>query len=294
MKKESVCKLLAASIFAFTASVSWAAPDVTVEFTWDTDPYSFGFVHGDYWPHENHEAYTSAHNNKYKMWSVGGVTDPLVSESFVTGNANEVRWGYGGQKNKAIDYTRRTGSDDYRTSGLVINGSSITFWNNFLDEDFYVPAFVTLDLSFTFTVEGTTVYDSITMYLDRENVKAKKNDAEDVDHGGSFLVFDSNLTFAHEINGVAYEFTFADLLITDYLGNDITAASLSNDCGYSLSSCYVVGGKIAHSGKNTMYTISFGNVVTTAVPEPETYAMLLSGLGIVGVMVRRRRNTTRK
>jgi hypothetical protein len=28
----------------------------------------------------------------------------------------------------------------------------------------------------------------------------------------------------------------------------------------------------------------------TAVPEPETYAMMLAGLGIIGSMVRRRRN----
>ncbi|MDR2208600.1 MAG: PEP-CTERM sorting domain-containing protein [Azoarcus sp.] len=32
-----------------------------------------------------------------------------------------------------------------------------------------------------------------------------------------------------------------------------------------------------------------GNVTITAVPEPETYAMLLAGLGIVGAMARKRR-----
>jgi len=30
-------------------------------------------------------------------------------------------------------------------------------------------------------------------------------------------------------------------------------------------------------------------VLTAPVPEPETYAMLLAGLGLVGAMVRRRR-----
>lgn len=32
-----------------------------------------------------------------------------------------------------------------------------------------------------------------------------------------------------------------------------------------------------------------GRYLVTAVPEPETYAMLLAGLGIVGIMARRRR-----
>jgi hypothetical protein len=31
------------------------------------------------------------------------------------------------------------------------------------------------------------------------------------------------------------------------------------------------------------------SVTTAAVPEPETYAMMLAGLGIVGLMARRRR-----
>jgi hypothetical protein len=32
-----------------------------------------------------------------------------------------------------------------------------------------------------------------------------------------------------------------------------------------------------------------GSYEVTAVPEPETYAMLLAGLGLVGAMARRRR-----
>ena len=33
-----------------------------------------------------------------------------------------------------------------------------------------------------------------------------------------------------------------------------------------------------------------GNIVATPVPEPETYAMLLAGLGVVALLVRRRRD----
>jgi hypothetical protein len=42
-------------------------------------------------------------------------------------------------------------------------------------------------------------------------------------------------------------------------------------------------------GRSNSYGGSLDNVAVTAVPEPETYAMLLAGLGLMGVMVRRRK-----
>ena len=47
----------------------------------------------------------------------------------------------------------------------------------------------------------------------------------------------------------------------------------------------------------TMDTQSFGatgaiGVVTTPVPEPETYALFLAGIGAIGFMAKRRRKTT--
>ena len=41
------------------------------------------------------------------------------------------------------------------------------------------------------------------------------------------------------------------------------------------------------AGKQTLYS---GNMSVTAVPEPETYAMMLAGLGALGFLARRRRN----
>ncbi|WP_332852472.1 choice-of-anchor C family PEP-CTERM protein [Duganella sp. S19_KUP01_CR8] len=46
----------------------------------------------------------------------------------------------------------------------------------------------------------------------------------------------------------------------------------------------------AGSPANTYYGAALDNIsVTAAVPEPETYAMLLAGLGLVGAIARRRR-----
>ena len=48
--------------------------------------------------------------------------------------------------------------------------------------------------------------------------------------------------------------------------------------------------KFIATGTSDSYGSSLDNVsLTTAVPEPETYAMLLAGLGLVGVVARRRK-----
>lgn len=43
-------------------------------------------------------------------------------------------------------------------------------------------------------------------------------------------------------------------------------------------------------GQNVSVMLVRTTAITTAVPEPETYAMLLTGLGIIGFMTRRRKN----
>lgn len=44
-----------------------------------------------------------------------------------------------------------------------------------------------------------------------------------------------------------------------------------------------------HHGRHWDLTNTPGVTLTAAVPEPETYAMLLAGFGLIGTMVRRRR-----
>jgi hypothetical protein len=48
--------------------------------------------------------------------------------------------------------------------------------------------------------------------------------------------------------------------------------------------------KFVATGISDSYGGSLDNVVLTAVPEPETYAMLLAGLGLVGFTIRRTKN----
>ena len=44
--------------------------------------------------------------------------------------------------------------------------------------------------------------------------------------------------------------------------------------------------------QDSAYGIALDNISVTAVPEPETYAMLLAGLGLIGAVARRRRQAT--
>jgi hypothetical protein len=71
-----------------------------------------------------------------------------------------------------------------------------------------------------------------------------------------------------------------NLLAPQYVANQLTNTAFSPDGGYSYSYRNISG-----TGVNS--NLSFG-VQVAAVPEPETYAMLLVGLGLMGFWARRK------
>lgn len=58
---------------------------------------------------------------------------------------------------------------------------------------------------------------------------------------------------------------------------------------YGLEGCCDGGQQVQYAVNGGAFQSFSANTLTTAVPEPETYAMLLGGLGIVGAIARRRR-----
>jgi hypothetical protein len=94
---------------------------------------------------------------------------------------------------------------------------------------------------------------------------------------------------------------------TDGLGGISASAGFANGTGlagtYSQLAGSLVNGALLDGGVHSLvansnngvagqyyFQVRNGLVVTTPVPEPETYAMLLAGLGLVGVVGRRRRS----
>jgi len=76
-----------------------------------------------------------------------------------------------------------------------------------------------------------------------------------------------------------------------YLGNTLKSTSTGLNYSFSnlLSGTYTLkaSGTVANGGFNLLIT----NYTVTPVPEPETYAMLLAGLGVMGAIARRRSKT---
>jgi len=75
---------------------------------------------------------------------------------------------------------------------------------------------------------------------------------------------------------VAQEYFFSG-----FLGIDTFTIAIGND--------YVPNAALAPRGLGQHWTI--GSVTVSAVPEPETYAMMLAGLAMIGAVARRRRKT---
>jgi hypothetical protein len=75
------------------------------------------------------------------------------------------------------------------------------------------------------------------------------------------------------------KFTVNNANVADFL-------ILSTGAG-TLGPAYFAADVLVTSGDNKGATGAIG--VTTAVPEPETYALLLAGLGMMGFMAKRRR-----
>jgi len=89
-------------------------------------------------------------------------------------------------------------------------------------------------------------------------------------------------------------FGFGDLgSITASLNNNPFTASADEPGVFTLAPVYLGPGPLTLtiSGVVSSGGGSYGgNINVLAVPEPETYAMMLGGLGLLGVMARRRKN----
>jgi len=100
-------------------------------------------------------------------------------------------------------------------------------------------------------------------------------------------------------SGAAADATGSDVLATFYLGG-ATGRKFQDQSNSYGDFTYDLGGLLATGGNYTLRFATASNVGSmvmgvdnvslqvTAVPEPESYAMLLAGLGVIGAVARRR------
>ncbi|MDN5751822.1 MAG: FxDxF family PEP-CTERM protein [Nitrosospira sp.] len=102
------------------------------------------------------------------------------------------------------------------------------------------------------------------------------------DNGGSFNSMLTSLSLVSNADGILFN---SDDTVLATVANTANDASFSLAYGESLQGpAYLSVAGIANGDLGGLYN----GAIAAAVPEPETYAMLLAGLGLMGAVVRRR------
>jgi hypothetical protein len=94
---------------------------------------------------------------------------------------------------------------------------------------------------------------------------------------------DNYNTLTVDTNLGSYNFQSSNLLGLVYNGDQ----SFASYVGFTADAGEFINSLSFHSTSNAFEVANFS--VTAPVPEPETYALMLAGLGVVGFMARRRR-----
>lgn len=171
--------------------------------------------------------------------------------------------------------------------------------------------------SFEATVQGAnswSTYNSLPGWTGLPTVELRNNVAGAAYEGKNFVELDSNRN-----SGIAQTIFAKGLVELSFFYSARTGtAAGSNDIGVSFGESFqsvVLDGVAGTSagndwkkftrvidlgnsgnavlafyalGKSDSYGGSLDNITVTAVPEPETYALLLAGLGLMGMVARRR------
>jgi hypothetical protein len=104
--------------------------------------------------------------------------------------------------------------------------------------------------------------------------------------GSSSSYIISTVNSASNPNGMAWYDGWGD-----HAGHEYAADYKLDLSGLGYNGCSVAGIPCTHSAYSAYITDGFsGTNYVYAVPEPETYALMLAGLGLMGVIARRRKS----
>ena len=282
MKKGTIHKLLAASVLACAASGSQAA----VAGSWD-------FVLDMQWN-------TNAGATKFDTGIPG--TTPGVGRTSVS--ATEISWGANGGSyfNSNSDHARSglvitrphaTGSITTSVAGgpvSVVDANMFSHYNSAISGTFQTLTSATLDLSVQLIIPGTSnIAVNITKSFDVHFYETPNTGAQCAwglcDNDIFAVVSGMDLTSAFTYAGQQYTLNYFETSGQIKALSSLTCQTMGFSAGY----CY---GFTTPESMQTDVMFNF-SITTTAVPEPEAYAMLLAGLGMIGIVARRRRNVIR-
>jgi hypothetical protein len=214
-------------------------------------------------------------------------------------SSSTISWGYGPGMDGSVDRygdpaklrssiviapTNVYSSLPLSSDGKVVSANAFTHYNNAIDGSFSTLNNVKMAMEITlvstdggFSRTWTQVFD--VYFKETPNLTGKP----DVDGDIFAITWDGEYSENFTYDG--YDYTFNYFEETESLKSDPRSQALCNEVGKNCA------GFVTSEGKKTTVDFAF-NITGTAtpVPEPETYAMLLAGLGIVGAVARRRRN----
>jgi hypothetical protein len=275
MRKKDVRKLVAASVLACTASVSQAAMI-------------------EYWTYTVDMAWTDAVFSASTSPNFDNISTPIMLSWGYKGGVDGVVFG----ENSALYNRSSLKITEPQGTGWVASNSGVRqvnmfqHTNNPILSSYGALTEATLSVSVNLSAYGSTVpLESLTknfkvFFYETPNIGGTCSWGNCDDDLFAFVLMPQIYdVFVHD----GYEYTF------NYFQTSGPNAIKQFDAGVCgeisggalTTSCY--GFQTPESAQTT---IQFGFSIS-AIPEPETYAMLLAGLGMVGVMARRRRNAIR-
>lgn len=189
-------------------------------------------------------------------WFSNGVTTSAIG---LTGAAYARNDGYQYSQGSFLNEAGQVAGYSYRYNGSTNKGQSAWFYDDDLNQTF--------DLTFSLSSDGSA--NSSVNYLGNDGLVI-----------GSFVKY-SGATY---LGNRAFAWTAQDGMVE--LGS-LVDGGLSTDWSY-LASAYRANGAGKIVGTGVLAQGGQGVFLLTPVPEPESYAMLLAGLGLISLVARRR------
>ncbi|MCL2161477.1 MAG: THxN family PEP-CTERM protein [Betaproteobacteria bacterium] len=274
-------KLVVASVLACAASASQAAVV-------------------DVWSYEIDMAWVLTGSDKpvfapsTHLWSETKATSTLLSWGSKYG-VDDYKLGTGANSSYArssLYITNPQGAGSIFTDSSVSMVNMFRHTNNAINASFADLLQATMNVSVALSANGSTVQtfnDNFKIYFYETPNEGKSG--SQCSWGGNcdddlfaFVVL-PEIYKEFTYDGMTYQFNYFQTSGPDAIQQFDAATCNDISRGILTTTCYGF-----RTSEYDQTTLKFGFSIS-AVPEPETYAMLLAGLGMLGVVVRRRRHT---